>query len=43
VLHAIQLYWDRTPARAMRLFAYSISYVTLLFSAMAIDQLVRHG
>jgi heme O synthase-like polyprenyltransferase len=26
----------------MRLFGYSISYVTLLFSAMAVDELVRH-
>jgi protoheme IX farnesyltransferase len=43
MLHAIRLYRERTPARAMRLFAYSISYVTLLFSAMAVDQLARHG
>jgi heme o synthase len=41
LLHAIRLYRDQTPARAMRLFAYSISYVTLLFSAMAVDQLVH--
>jgi heme O synthase-like polyprenyltransferase len=29
----------------MRLFSYSISYVTLLFAAMAVDALVRgrHG
>jgi protoheme IX farnesyltransferase len=35
----------RTPtaARAMRVFAFSISYVTLLFGAMAVDVLVRHG
>jgi protoheme IX farnesyltransferase len=35
----------RTPTagRAMRVFAFSISYVTLLFAAMAIDVLVRHG
>ncbi|MEY2426832.1 MAG: heme o synthase [Actinomycetota bacterium] len=30
-----------TTARAMRLFHYSITYVTLLFAVMAIDQLVR--
>ena len=30
-----------TPAQAMRLFNYSISYLTLLFAAMAVDQLVR--
>ena len=31
-----------SPVQAMRLFTYSISYVTLLFAAMAVDQLVRH-
>jgi protoheme IX farnesyltransferase len=29
--------------RAMRLFHFSITYITLLFGAMAIDQLVRSG
>jgi heme O synthase-like polyprenyltransferase len=29
------------PALAMRLFTWSISYVTLLFAAMAADVLVR--
>jgi protoheme IX farnesyltransferase len=38
---AVQLLRDATPERAMRLFAYSISYLTLLFGAMAIDQLIR--
>jgi heme o synthase len=35
----------RTPtaARAMRVFAFSITYVTLLFGALTIDVLVRHG
>jgi protoheme IX farnesyltransferase len=32
-----------TPANAMRLFGYSITYVTLLFTALAADTLVRHG
>jgi heme o synthase len=32
-----------TPQRAMRVFAYSITYVTLLFGALTIDVLVRHG
>ena len=41
VLHAVRLGLDGTYARAMRLFSYSISYVTLLFSAMAVDQLVH--
>ncbi len=31
---------DATPQRAIRLFAYSISYLTLLFAAMAADQLL---
>jgi protoheme IX farnesyltransferase len=38
---AIQLRRDPTPKRAMRLFGYSISYVTALFSAMALDQTLR--
>ena len=32
-----------TPARSMRLFAFSISYVTLLFVAMAADVMIEHG
>ena len=32
-----------TPAVSMRLFSYSISYITLLFGALTIDVLVRHG
>jgi protoheme IX farnesyltransferase len=38
---AVQLLRDSTPERAMRLFGYSISYLTLLFAAMAADQLLR--
>ena len=30
-------------ATAMRLFAWSITYITLLFGAMAVDQLLRSG
>jgi protoheme IX farnesyltransferase len=41
--HAARLHRDRTTATAMRMFAYSITYVTLLFGAMALDQLVRHA
>jgi protoheme IX farnesyltransferase len=41
LLFALQLQREHTAARAMRLFSYSISYVTLLFGAMALDQLVR--
>jgi protoheme IX farnesyltransferase len=32
-----------SAAAAMRLFTYSITYLTLLFAAMALDVLVRHG
>jgi protoheme IX farnesyltransferase len=32
-----------TPRAAMSLFGYSITYLTLLFGAMAVDQLVTHG
>ena len=39
--HAFSLRRDPTPKRAMRLFGWSITYVTLLFSAMALDQLLR--
>ena len=42
VAMSVRLYLVRTTAMAMQLFAYSITYVTLLFSAMAIDQLVFH-
>jgi heme o synthase len=38
---ALRLCQERTEARAMRLFHWSISYVTLLFVAMAVDQFVR--
>ncbi|MGH9153473.1 MAG: heme o synthase [Acidimicrobiales bacterium] len=39
--HAFGLRRDPTTGRAMRLFGWSITYVTLLFSAMALDQLLR--
>jgi protoheme IX farnesyltransferase len=38
---AAQLLRRGSPATAMRLFGYSISYLTLLFAAMAVDQLLR--
>ena len=40
MVYALQLQHEHTAARAMRLFSYSISYVTLLFGAMALDQLL---
>ena len=36
------LWRDPSEARAMRLFHWSITYVTLLFGAMAVDQLIFH-
>jgi protoheme IX farnesyltransferase len=42
LLLAFRLLRKRTPAQAMRLFSYSITYLTVLFAAMAIDALIRH-
>jgi protoheme IX farnesyltransferase len=42
VFYAIRLYRERSTASAMRVFTYSITYVTLLFGAMALDQLIAH-
>jgi protoheme IX farnesyltransferase len=38
---AVALLRDPSPKMAMRLFSWSITYVTLLFGAMALDQLLR--
>jgi protoheme IX farnesyltransferase len=38
--HAVALARSGTYAKAMRLFGWSITYITLLFSAMALDQLL---
>jgi len=40
VLFALRVRREASVANAMRLFGWSITYVTLLFGAMAIDQLV---
>jgi protoheme IX farnesyltransferase len=40
---AARLLVDGTSQTAMRLFTWSITYVTLLFGAIAADQLVRSG
>jgi len=40
---AARLLVDATPRAAMQLFGWSITYITLLFGAMALDQLVRTG
>lgn len=43
VAHVVRLGGDATAARAMKVFGWSITYVTLLFTAMALDQFVRWG
>jgi protoheme IX farnesyltransferase len=40
---AVQLLRTCTPQAAIRLFSWSITYVTLLFGAIALDQLLRTG
>ena len=40
---AVDLLRHATPERSMRLFGFSISYVTLLFGALTADVLVRRG
>jgi protoheme IX farnesyltransferase len=40
---AVKLLRQSTPKQAMRLFTYSITYITLLFAAMAVDELLRSG
>lgn len=40
---AVQVFRRPEPALAMRLFGWSITYVTLLFGAMAADEIVRNG
>jgi protoheme IX farnesyltransferase len=39
----VKLYRAPTTAHAMKVFTYSITYVTLLFGAMALDQLVQNS
>jgi protoheme IX farnesyltransferase len=41
LFYALRLRRRATPRAAMRLFQYSITYLTLLFAAMAGDVLVR--
>ncbi|HXQ58502.1 MAG TPA: heme o synthase [Acidimicrobiales bacterium] len=41
LLYAVRLRREATPRAAMKLFTYSITYLTLLFAAMAGDVLVR--
>src|SRR5699024_8051159 len=39
----VRLLRDTTTKRAMSVFAYSITYVTLLYGAMALDQLLANA
>ena len=41
ILYALRLRRQATPASAMRLFAYSIAYLFLLFASMVVDQAAR--
>lgn len=40
---AIQVRRTESPPLAIKLFTYSITYITLLFGVMAVDVLIRHG
>ena len=40
---AVKLIQEPTTKRAMKVFTYSITYITLLFGAMAVDVLVRNA
>jgi protoheme IX farnesyltransferase len=39
----VRLLRDETTKSAMKVFTFSITYATLLFGAMALDQLVAHA
>ncbi|MGC8466235.1 MAG: heme o synthase [Acidimicrobiales bacterium] len=41
--YGVRLYRTQSPKVAMRVFSYSITYLTLLFVFMGVDVLVRHG
>ena len=43
IVGAVRLGRQPTPSHSMRLFAFSITYVTVLFVAMAVDVMVEHG
>lgn len=40
LLYAVRLLQEPTPERAMKMFTFSITYLSLLFIGMAVDQLV---
>ena len=39
----VRLYRNPSNQAAMKVFSYSITYITLLFGAMALDQFIRNG
>jgi protoheme IX farnesyltransferase len=39
---SLRLFRQKTPQAAMRLFSYSITYLTLLFVVMAVDVFIQH-
>ena len=41
--YTVRLLHEGTSAQAMRVFSWSITYITLLFGAIAVDQLLRSG
>lgn len=41
--YSVRLLRNPTPAIAMSMFTYSITYISLLFGAMALDQVLRSG
>ncbi|MDH3755413.1 MAG: heme o synthase [Acidimicrobiia bacterium] len=43
LFHALRVLRAPTAAHAMTLFTFSITYITLLFGAMALDQVIRTG
>ena len=43
IWYALEVKRTESSAKAMKMFGYSITYVTLLFAAMAIDVIVRQG
>lgn len=43
ILMAVQVMRTESPAKAIKLFTFSITYITLLFGAMAADVLLRQG
>jgi protoheme IX farnesyltransferase len=43
IVMAVQVMRTESPAKAIKLFTFSITYITLLFGAMAADVLLRQG